>query len=133
MAFKWKDSLTTGNTTIDSQHKELVNAANELLEACSQGKGREEIVRTGKFLLGYTKKHFGDEERLQLKSKYPDYENHKKLHEILVKEVNNLVSDLESQGPTVVLVGKINNLISGWVFDHISREDIKVATHIKNS
>ncbi|WP_028829579.1 bacteriohemerythrin [Proteocatella sphenisci] len=133
MAFKWKDSLTTGNTTIDSQHKELVNAANELLEACSQGKGREEIVRTGKFLLGYTKKHFGDEERLQLKSKYPDYDNHKKLHEILVKEVNNLVSDLESQGPTVVLVGKINNLISGWVFDHISREDIKVATHIKNS
>ena len=133
MAFKWKDSLTTGNTTIDSQHKELVNAANELLEACSQGKGREEIVRTGKFLLGYTKKHFGDEERLQLKSKYPDYENHKKLHDILVKEVNNLVSDLESQGPTVALVGKINNLISGWVFDHISREDIKVATHIKNS
>jgi len=133
MAFKWKDSLTTGNATIDSQHKELVNAANELLEACSQGKGREEIVRTGKFLLSYTKKHFGDEEKLQLKSKYPDYENHKKLHDILVKEVNNLVSDLESQGPTVALVGKINNLISGWVFDHISREDIKVATHIKNS
>ena len=33
MAFKWKDSLTTGNTVIDNQHKELVDAANELLKA----------------------------------------------------------------------------------------------------
>ena len=133
MAFKWKDSLTTGNTVIDNQHKELVDAANELLKACSEGKGREEIVKTGRFLLNYTKKHFGDEEKLQMKSNNPDYANHKKLHEKLVGEVNALVTDLESQGPTVALVGRINNLIAGWVFDHISREDVKVAAHIRNS
>ena len=133
MAFKWKDSLATGNIAIDGQHKELIEAANTLLVACSEGKGREEISRTGKFLLDYTKKHFGDEERLQIKSNYPDYNNHKKLHEFFVQEVKNLVSDLETQGPNVDLVGRINNLISGWFFSHISREDVKVAAHVKSN
>lgn len=35
MAFKWRDNLETGNLTIDNQHKELINAGNELLLACS--------------------------------------------------------------------------------------------------
>ena len=131
MAFKWRDSLETGNMSIDSQHKELIQAANDLLEACSEGKGRDKIQSTSKFLLDYTKKHFGDEERLQMKSNYPDYPNHKKLHEFFVSEVKQLVSDLESQGPSVAMVGKVNILISGWFFNHISKEDTKVAAHIK--
>ncbi len=131
MAFKWKDSLETGNTTIDGQHKELIEAANKLLTACSEGKGRDQIQSTGQFLLDYTKKHFGDEERLQMKSNYPDYQNHKKLHEFFVSEVKTLVSDLNTQGPSVAMVGKINNLISGWFFNHISKEDTKVSAHLK--
>lgn len=131
MAFKWKNSLETGNMTIDGQHKELIEAANELLLACSEGKGRDKIQSTGQFLLDYTKKHFGDEEKLQIKSNYPDYQNHKKLHEYFVLEVKNLVSDLNTQGPNVAMVGKINNLISGWFFNHISKEDTKVAAHLK--
>lgn len=131
MAFKWKDSLETGNMTIDGQHKELIEAANKLLTACSEGKGRDQIQSTGQFLLDYTKKHFGDEERLQIKSNYPDYQNHKKLHEFFVSEVKTLVSDLNTQGPSVAMVGKINNLISGWFFNHISKEDTKVSAHLK--
>lgn len=67
-----------------------------------------------------------------MQSNYPDYANHKKLHEYFVLEVKTLVSDLEAQGPNVAMVGKINNLIAGWLFNHISREDVKVAAHIKN-
>ena len=131
MAFKWKDSLETGNVTIDNQHKELIKAANEFLDACLEGKGRENVTKTGKFLLDYTAKHFGDEERLQMKSNYPDYQNHKKLHETFVTQVKNLLAELDTQGPTVAIVGKINNLIAGWLFNHISKEDVKVANHLK--
>ena len=132
MAFKSKDSLETGNVTIDNQHKELINAANDFLEACLEGKGRDNVAKTGKFLLDYTNKHFGDEEKLQMKSNYPDYQNHKKLHENFVSQVKALLSELDAQGPTVAIVGKINNLIAGWLFNHISKEDVKVAQHLKN-
>lgn len=53
MAYSWDKSLETGNPSIDSQHKSLINAINELLDACSQGKGRNEVSKTLNFLQDY--------------------------------------------------------------------------------
>ena len=43
MAYSFDKSLETGNILIDNQHKELIDAINNLLDACGQGKGRDEI------------------------------------------------------------------------------------------
>lgn len=131
MAYQFTKDLETGNTIIDTQHKQLITAINELLEACASGKGRGHLEETSNFLLNYTKRHFGDEEKLQIQSKYPDYANHKKYHEGFVKVVNDIVSELNTTGPSIVLVGKINNAIAGWLLNHITKEDVKVAKHIK--
>lgn len=133
MAYEWNKNLETGNETIDNQHRQLINAINELLSACAVGKGRTKLIEISNFLLEYTKTHFAAEEKLQLQSHYPDYVNHKKYHEGFVKVVNDIVSQLEKDGPTIVMVGKINNAIAGWLINHISNEDVKVATHIKNT
>lgn len=132
MAFTWKSNLETGNTAIDSQHKELIQAANNLLDACSLGKGKDTIEETGLFLLNYTKTHFRDEEKLQASTNYPDFENHKKMHLEFETSINTLLEDLRASGPNIVLVAKFNNLITGWLFNHIIREDTKIANHIKN-
>ncbi len=133
MAYVWDKKLETGNATIDSQHKELVNAVNQLLDACAVGKGRAQIKETSDFLLDYTKRHFADEEKLQTQSKYPDYINHKKNHSDFVKAVNEIVEQLNKDGATIVLVGKINNTIASWLINHILEEDVKVAAHIKST
>lgn len=133
MAYTWSAELETGNTTIDGQHKELIAAINKLLEACSAGKGRAQISETSNFLMDYTKRHFADEERLQRENKYPDYANHKVYHDGFVKVVAQLVQDLNREGPTVVMVGKINSTIAQWLLNHIKREDTKVAAHIKQN
>lgn len=133
MAYSWNKKLETGNAIIDSQHKELINAINELLDACATGNGRAKLKETSNFLLNYTKRHFTAEEKLQQQSRYPDYINHKKYHDDFVKEVNQIVDQLEAEGPSVVMVGKINHTIAGWLINHISTEDVKVAAHIKNT
>ena len=121
------------NNTIDEQHKELIAAINSLLEACSKGQGRNQLSTTVKFLYEYTTKHFSDEEKLQLASGYPDYKNHKAYHEDFKKVVLQLGKELDEQGPTIVLVGKINSSIGGWLINHIKREDVKVAAHIRGA
>lgn len=131
MAYQFTKDLETGNVVIDTQHKQLIEAINELLEACASGQGRAQIEKTSQFLLDYTKRHFGDEEKLQIQSQYPDYQNHKKYHEGFVVVVNEIVSELNATGPSIVLVGKINNAIAGWLINHITKEDVKVAKHIK--
>ena len=132
MAYPWKTQYETGNNTIDTQHKQLIGAINDLLEACSAGKGRQQIQTTSKFLSDYTKTHFSDEEQLQIKSKYPDYQNHKKYHDGFIKVVDDIVAQLDKEGPTIAMVAKINTTIAGWLLNHISKEDVKVAQHIKS-
>lgn len=132
MAYSITDDLKTGNALIDQQHKELFDAINALLDACAQGKGRDSLKKTTSFLYEYTSKHFADEEKLQQASQYPDYPNHKQYHEGYKKVVRELMDQLEKDGPTIVLVGKVNSAVAGWLINHIKREDVKVAAHIRS-
>jgi hemerythrin len=128
----WSKDLETGNQMIDTQHKQLIQAINDLLDACSGGKGRQALDGTLDFLTKYTAKHFGDDENLQLQAKYPDYANHKKLHDGFKATVADLGRQLKAEGPTITLVGKVNSSIGGWLVSHIKREDTKVAAHLKS-
>ncbi len=128
--YVFDSGLETGNSTIDGQHKILFDRINDLLDACANGKGRAEIAATLKFLEDYTKEHFDDEEVLQRESGYPDRVNHKKYHEGFKRVVHQLGEQLQKEGPTVALVGKINSSIGGWLVNHIQKEDVKVAAHI---
>lgn len=132
MIYTFDKSLETGNAAIDAQHKELINAVNNLLEACAKGKGRSEIETTVKFLADYTIKHFSDEEKLQKQHNYPGYEAHKKLHDAFKAEVSAIIDDYSKDGATVGLTFKINTKVAAWLINHIKGEDKKVAAFIKN-
>ena len=132
MAYTFTIDLVTGNQLIDSEHRQLIDAVNNLLAACATGKGRAELANTTKFLQDYTAKHFGNEEMLQLQYQYPDYVNHKRYHEDFKKVVAGICSKLDKDGPSIILVGEVNSAIAGWLITHIKKEDAKVAAHIKS-
>lgn len=131
--YQFSKEVETGNQIIDTQHKQWIDAFNELMDACSKGKGRDSIRSTLIFLQQYTAKHFGDEEALQQKYKYPDYPNHKMLHDGFKKVVSDIIAEYDQSGPTIALVSKINLNLGGWFINHIKREDVKVAAHIKTA
>lgn len=133
MAFAWSKDIETGNFTIDTEHKELLLKIDNLLSACNQGKGREEILNTIQFLKNYTATHLAHEEELQRCSKYPDYVNHKRLHQNFTDTVNRIEKKLKEEGSSVVLVGEINQQIGTWFISHIKTEDMKLAKHLAQS
>jgi hemerythrin len=83
-------------------------------------------------LESYTAKHFGDEEKLQIQYQYPDYMNHKTLHEGFKKFVNELATQIKKDGPTAALISKVTFGVGDWLISHIKKEDTKVAGHIKS-
>ena len=131
MAYVFTPDLETKNALIDSEHKQLIKAINDLLEACSKGQGRAQVAQTAKFVYDYTSKHFADEERLQLQYKYPDYPNHKRYHEAFKKSILDIMKKLDQQGATVAMVSEINLTLAGWITNHIKREDKKLAAFIR--
>lgn len=133
MAYQLTKQLETGNRQIDTEHRQLLDAVNNLIDSCSSGKGREEVEKTIKFLASYTKTHFAHEEELQRKYKYPDYLNHKKAHSDFIKIVTDIEQEYKQKGASIVLVGQVNNKVASWILNHINKEDIKVANHIKSN
>ncbi|MDI3280784.1 MAG: bacteriohemerythrin, partial [Bacillota bacterium] len=98
---KWTEDLATGVTQIDDQHKELIERVNQLLAACSEGRGKEEVGRTLNFLSDYIVFHFGTEEKYMTQYDYPGYNSHKAQHTGFIKEFTDLKGKFETEGPTL--------------------------------
>ena len=128
--YDFTEDLLTGNDMIDEQHEQLFGHINNLLRACGEGKGRVELGRVVQFLIDYTEEHFSAEERLQDKYKYPDRENHKRYHEVFEHALREMADELEREGATVTLVGKINKSVGDWLVNHVKKQDVRVAAHI---
>lgn len=132
MRYELTSELLTGNALIDSEHRQLFDAVNNLMDSCEKGKGRDSIVKVADFLLSYVNKHFNDEERLQVSSKYPGYQPHKTFHENYKKNLAVVVMDIEKNGATIASLGNLNRVIAVLV-SHIRSEDKKLAAHVKNA
>jgi hemerythrin len=131
MEYVWDDSVKTGHEMIDDQHKQLFAAINSLLKACEEKKGEEELTKSLNFLNDYTIKHFFDEEQLQQKNNYPDYPNHKKLHDDFKVTVRDLKVRLIMKGPSEELINEVRSKIGDWLVTHIKGNDIRLAAYIK--
>lgn len=124
--------IETGNDLIDSEHTQIFDAVNELLDACSSGHGRDKIAHTAEFLAGYVSKHFSDEEALQRKCQYPNMEKHLKFHVKYKKDVADFVDKMKKDGATVQTLGELNAL-AGLLINHIRQEDKRLAAYIREN
>ena len=130
MKYELTSDLLTGNQQIDAQHRQLFVAVNRLMDACSMGKGREQIQDTVNFLSDYVVKHFQDEERLQTQSGYPGYPSHKQFHDGYRRQLSVTAQELIQQGPTVKALGDLNRAVAILV-THIRTEDKRMAHFVQ--
>lgn len=132
VAIKWNETLAVGVRDIDEQHKELFSRVNQLLEACSQGKGKEEVRVIISFMESYVVEHFQAEEKLQRASAYPLYEQHKAMHAECLRNVSQLKEKLEQQGPTLPFVIQVNRVVVDWLTSHIGKVDKELGQYLKH-
>jgi hemerythrin len=133
MLIEWNDDLMTGNGAIDDQHKELFRRFNNLLTACNQGKGRDEVNSMLRFLGEYVRSHFAMEEQLQLRHAYPEYAAHKEEHEGFIRDLKQLESQFSEEGATLTLVIQTNQTMVGWLMRHINGTDRKLAAYLRSA
>ena len=127
MALQWEPRLAVGVASIDSQHKQLIDALNGLLAAMASSRGKEEVGKLLKFLGDYTVTHFADEERLMAKARYPQADAHKREHEAFIIEFKELAADFAKSGPSTSLTLKLNGKVCEWLRQHIAVTDKDLA------
>ena len=130
-ASQWSSKYKVGVEKIDEQHKGIFGKANYLLDAYKNQESGEKIEEILDFLTEYIEEHFSDEEEIQRNYKYPDYNNHKKIHDGFKAKVAEVVSGYKETNNISDLM-KLNKMITGWLIEHIKKEDQKLAQHIKS-
>ncbi|MDR2080157.1 MAG: bacteriohemerythrin [Treponema sp.] len=130
--YQWDDSFVTGVKLIDARHIRLFETVNRLLDACDQGKGQEELAKSLAFLTEYTIKHFSEEEALQQKYGYPEYQAHRQIHEDFKKAVGEFAQELKAKGPSQAMLEQIKTQVGGWLVTHIKVMDAKLGAFLKS-
>lgn len=131
MAMAWMQGLATGVAVIDEQHRGLFQKVNALLDACQQGKGKDEIGQVLDFLKDYTVTHFRAEEGLMTAYQYPDVAAHKAKHAVFIENIDQLRARFENDGASSDVILATNRFVVDWLLNHIRIEDSKVGAFLR--
>jgi methyl-accepting chemotaxis protein len=133
--FVWDKTFAVGHEMIDSQHQELFAAINNIIRDCNgtnKAQGREDFKKNVDFLAGYVDKHFSEEEVLQQRHEYPDYPNHRRIHENFKKEVRDLSVKWLATGPTEETGREVRAATGDWLIAHIKAQDVRLGAYIRS-
>jgi hemerythrin len=125
--FQWTEEYAVGVEEIDEQHKELVRLLNNLHQAIHERHGSEASRRILNDLAEYTRVHFAVEESLMRISNYPDFANHKKIHTVLIEQVHELQSKLDSGSARISF--ELLHFLKQWLMHHIIESDKLFGQH----
>lgn len=128
---QWQENLDIGIPEIDAQHRELFDRLSRFLEACDEGRGKEELVSMLQFLDDYVGVHFKAEEEFQKKIDFEGRKEHRKLHQRFRQDLLDAKRRFIVEGPTDEVIAAINRLVVGWLVEHISTFDREMAAAFK--
>jgi hemerythrin-like metal-binding protein len=120
---RWDSSLQLGIGQIDDQHKQLVVMINDLHRAMKQRQTMATMSGILERLVSYTVYHFGNEEKLFQKHGYPEYDQHKKIHETLVGKVVEFKTKIDRGDSTISM--ELMDFLKDWLISHIKGTDKK--------
>jgi len=119
----WTEDMSVGCAPLDNDHKILVQALNDFVEAMENDEGV--FVTDGIFavLADYTDYHFSREERVMEACGYPDLERHKLTHENLKEQLLDCRTRY-MLNPNAELEEEVRAFLTSWLQNHILVRDM---------
>lgn len=131
----WRESLKIGVAEVDQQHEELFMRLNEFLKVVRGADDREvradKIAETLAFMGEYVIDHFNSEEVLQRKCNYPEYAEHKQIHDKFKAEIAWFQDEFNKDRYNDDLIQEFSGRLLTWLISHVSHDDQKIAEYVK--
>ncbi len=128
MAIVWRDSMSVANSKVDTDHKRLINLLNTVEKQLENPEEVAPILKTFAQLKIYTLEHFQREEILQLRVRYPKAAAHKRIHQSLVKQLDDIIASVKAKG-VAAKADDISALLRHWLIDHVLQEDLPMKAY----
>ena len=130
--FQWGDQFAIDEGIIDKGNRTLFGLVNEFNESIPSFQSPGEMLSILASLKKYTQTHFPREEKLQLASEFPFYEDHKKEHEALVEKLNGFIEKVmgaNEDNVTNVAV-EIGSFLEEWLTVHVIENDLLLKPYV---
>lgn len=117
---EWSDSLATGHSQIDSEHKEFIQTLNAYYAQMRAGTGREVVDEMLERFSQHFTTHLENEEHEMQSMNYPDYEKHRESH-IKFHAKLDKIREAHKNGENVSI--DFLNYMSNWLKEHTMKYD----------
>uniref|UniRef100_B8HR31 Hemerythrin-like metal-binding protein n=1 Tax=Cyanothece sp. (strain PCC 7425 / ATCC 29141) TaxID=395961 RepID=B8HR31_CYAP4 len=131
--FEWSDRLAVGVPMIDTQHRELITAINELSEAIEQGTGTTAIKKLLTFLKYYAEWHFENEEGCAAKHKCPIADTNAQAHAKFLDIFTKLQKEYRESGASDEIARRAHAQLADWLVSHIMTIDTQIGQCIREA
>jgi hemerythrin len=128
----WDDSMSTGVSLIDAQHRMLFQKFNELSEAISGPMSQEIAGEILDFLQFYAAWHFGREEKCMDEYKCPVAAQNKQAHAEFIQTFGQFYTQWQTGTMTLELVSKTYTELEKWLSVHVAQVDTRLRACVKN-
>lgn len=133
----WSDDYRVGIERMDKQHNALLSTLNTLHDILMSQGDQALVDKKLSCLVDQTKVHFHTEEQFMQAYDYPDYENHKELHDILLRQVEDVLEtqhELETYHIQQSWAEKLElaDFLREWLVSHIIDSDKKLGDFLKS-
>jgi len=123
--FRWKMLYSIGNKAIDEDHKKLFSIALKALNYNQNGHVKSHVKESIKELYDYMQVHFEKEEKYMHQIKYDKLNEHKLLHQNIIKQMHLFIKNIASMD-TPTFERKLIEYMDIWFVNHIVRDDKRI-------
>lgn len=110
-----------GHEELDAQHEALFAQVNRLHDLAASLHGRQALAGQLAELREETVLHFSREEELMRRVAYPGFPEHRRLHDILTRQLQDL--ELRHREGSLALSLPVMTYLKDWLVHHIAAED----------
>jgi len=132
LVIKFDESLLTGISDIDFQHKFIFQAINSL-EDTDTYKDEQNLFFTICEIEEYASKHFQTEEEYMIKYNYPAINEHISQHRDFTEKYLKLKEEFEEKGLREEYLKHLRTFLSEWIIKHYTTIDVKMAAFLRAS
>lgn len=91
--FEWNEKYSVKVDILNEQHKHLFDIVKKLYVTMENKDDRIALALIINDLVKYSKEHFLEEERYLIRYNYPNYEAHKKQHDLFMTKIEQFAAD----------------------------------------
>jgi hemerythrin len=129
----WDESMSTGVSLLDAQHKMLFQKFNEFSETLSKPVARENTGEMLDFLQFYVAWHFGREEKCMDEYKCPVADHNKQAHAEFVSKFKQFYTHWQEGTIDADLVRQTHEELETWLVNHVKRIDTQLGACVKHA